>query len=79
MIVFISFLIVGVMAGYALRHTAIQKELGRTMPVTVWLLLFVFGVSIGSDPFVMGNLGMVGSIVFVAAVWRLFFKKGGGL
>lgn len=45
MIVFISFLIVGVMAGYALRHTAIQKELGRTMPVTVWLLLFVFGVS----------------------------------
>ena len=58
----------------------------------VWLLLFVFGVSIGSDPFVMGNLGnfggqalllclagMVGSIVFVAAVWRLFFKKGGGL
>ena len=92
MIGFISFLIVGVMAGYALRHTAIQKELGRTMPVTVWLLLFVFGVSIGSDPFVMGNLGnfggqalllclagMVGSIVFVAAVWRLFFKKGGGL
>lgn len=92
MLTILSFLLVGVMAGYALRHTAMQKRLGRTMPLTIWLMLFVFGVSIGADPLILGNIGdfggqalllccagMAGSIVFVAVVWRLFFSKGGRL
>lgn len=33
----------------------------------------------GGQALLLCLAGMVGSIVFVAAVWRLFFKKGGGL
>lgn len=79
-------LVLGVGVGYMLR--------GRSfVGVTKWsvcVLLFVFGVSIGSDRNLVDNfynfgwqaaviacLGVLGSIVAARVAQRLFFKKGG--
>ena len=82
-------LVLGVGVGYMLR--------GRSfVGVTKWsiqiVLLFVFGVSIGSDRNLVDNfynfgwqaaviacLGVLGSIVAARVAQRLFFKKGGEL
>ena len=61
-----------------------------SIQITVCVLLFVFGVSIGSDRNLVDNfynfgwqaaviacLGVLGSIVAARVAQRLFFKKGG--
>ena len=61
-----------------------------SIQITVCVLLFVFGVSIGSDRNLIDNLynfgwqaaviaclGVLGSIVAARVAQRLFFKKGG--
>lgn len=53
-------LLSGVALGFVLRRTGFLKNLGRSITLTVWLLLFVFGHSIGSNGALMSNFGHYG-------------------
>ena len=83
-------LVLGVGVGYMLRGRSFVGVTKWSIQITVCVLLFVFGVSIGSDRNLVDNfynfgwqaaviacLGVLGSIVAARVAQRLFFKKGG--
>lgn len=83
-------LIASIGAGYILRcNSGLQRLLNHTTPITIFILLFMFGMSIGSNESILSNihkdgvkagsiaiLGIIGSIV-ASACFRMFNKKGG--
>lgn len=83
-------LFMGVGAGYLLRRWPLVRKADRGLRFVVWALLFVFGVSIGSNreliadfglfgwqAVVLACLGVVGSLAAVLVARRLVFRKGG--
>lgn len=83
-------LAIGIGVGMLLRGRSCAKATKWGIQITVCLLLFVFGISIGSNHDLINNLyrfgwqalviaclGVAGSIVAAWAAQRLFFKKGG--
>ena len=83
-------LVLGVGVGYMLRGHSFVGVTKWSIQITVCALLFVFGVSIGSDrnlidnlynfgwqAAVFGCLGVLGCIVSAGLAQRLYFKKGG--
>ena len=80
-------LFAGIGAGYLLRNWSFVAKLERGVSLTVWALLFVFGVTIGSNRELIVNfgwqaaviacLGVAGSFAAVFVVRRYFFRKGG--
>ena len=79
-------LFAGIGAGYLLRNWSFVARLERGVSLTVWALLFVFGVTIGSNRELIVNfgrfgwqacLGVAGSFAAVFVVRRYFFRKGG--
>ncbi len=43
--------------GYMLRHkSGLRKALSRTTPITIFILLFMFGLSIGSNESILSNI-----------------------
>lgn len=83
-------LAVSVALGYSLRKVKFVARFSDTVQYTVYVMLFVFGLTIGSNPHVMDNLGefglqavilaasgIAGSIVFIYLFNRLTTKKGG--
>ncbi len=51
---------VGALAGRAFRSVRVLRHAGAALTVTVGLMLFVLGVSVGSNRQVMGNVWRVG-------------------
>lgn len=84
-------LITSVGIGYMLRcNDGLRKALSRTTPLTIFILLFMFGLSIGSNESILSNihkdgvkagtialLGVVGSIAATTACVKLTNRKGG--
>ena len=78
-------LFAGIGAGYLLRNWSFVAKLERGVSLTVWALLFVFGVTIGSNRELIVNFGrfgwqaavIAGSFAAVFVVRRYFFRKGG--
>lgn len=90
MFVIISIVILGIVAGRALRRSVVLKRMDAVMSWTVSLMLFMLGLSVGSNPLIISNIGsfggqalliccagIVGSVLFVVLFGRLFFRKGG--
>ena len=80
----------GIGIGYALRNWSILPKTEKTISLTIFLLLFILGVSIGSNSLIVNNLGkfgwqaiilstsgVLGSLIAARLVLQLFFKKGG--
>lgn len=74
--------------GYLCRRKCFLRPLEKSTSLTVFLLLFVLGLSIGSNRLIIDNLGAfgwqavvlatagtAGSILAAALVVRLFFKQ----
>ena len=53
-------LFAGIGAGYLLRNWSFVAKLERGVSLTVWALLFVFGVTIGSNRELIANFGRFG-------------------
>lgn len=81
-------LLIGVGAGYLLRHTRIEAFTQRGTRLTICALFFVFGVSIGADHEMLRNLtlfgrqasvivllSIAGSLLAGYAAQRLLFRK----
>ena len=74
----------------SLRNWSILQKTEKTISLTIFLLLFILGVSIGSNSLIVNNLGkfgwqaiilstsgVLGSLIAARLVLQLFFKKGG--
>lgn len=60
-------LLISVFIGIMLRKYRVVRHLGKTATLTVWLLIFVFGISLGSNQEIVSDFGRLGATaVFVA-------------
>jgi hypothetical protein len=73
-----------------LRNLQFLQKIEKSTSLTIFLLLFVLGISIGSNSLIINNLGrfgwqaailatlsILGSMLASFLVFHLFFKKGG--
>ena len=80
----------GVLIGYLFRNHDATRKTEKTISLTIFTMLFILGLSVGSNQGIVTHLyeygtqaavlavfGLTGSILFSGIVWRLFFKKGG--
>lgn len=78
----------GVAVGYLFRRLPFLQGVNKSIPPTIWLLLLTLGVSVGSNPLILSNLGrfgwqaailavagLAGSMLAAQVVYRLFFRK----
>jgi len=86
-----SLLIVGLVAGVILRRRpAVLRSAEKTSSVMVYALLFLLGISAGSNKQVVGQIGklgyqamvitvfaVIGSLIVSYVVYRVFFKNTG--
>lgn len=77
----------GIGTGYLLRNKKIGF-VGRIITMLIWLLLFLLGIEVGSNPRIVNGLqtlgleaivltlgGSAGSILFAWGLWRLVSRK----
>lgn len=85
----ISTMFLGIGIGYVLRNWSILQKTEKTISLTIFLLLFILGVSIGSNSLIVNNLGkfgwqaivlavsgVLGSLIAARLVLQLFSGKG---
>lgn len=88
----IGIMFLGIIAGYLLRNQKQLRYTGRFISYTIFLLLFLLGISVGNNEEIVNNLPGIGGKAFLIAtistlgsmiaawiVYRYFFKKGGEL
>lgn len=82
-------MLAGVLIGHFLRNGKRVEKIEKSTSKTIFVLLFVLGLSVGSNNVIIDNLGrfgwqaaviamlgMGGSIIAARIVFQLFFKKG---
>ena len=80
----------GVLLGYVLRTCDFLKKVIQNISVTICMMLFVLGLSVGYNPLIVKNLGsfggqalllsvagITGSVLLARLVYLWFFKEGG--
>lgn len=73
-----------------MRDLRFLQKVEKSISLTIFLLLFVLGLSIGSNSLIINNIGkfgwqaivlatlsILGSLLASFLVFHLFFKKGG--
>ncbi len=88
MLKIVLIMLCGVGAGYLLRNKKLSA-LSRIITVLIWVLLFLLGIEVGSNPRIVNGLqtlglealvltvfGCMGSILFAWALWK-YVTKGG--
>ncbi len=83
----VATMMTGISLGYLFRHKSILQNTEKTISMTIFLLLFIMGVTIGSNKELIGNLGNFGwqaAVISVSAtcgsvlaawmVMRFFFR-----
>lgn len=81
-------LIGGIIAGYLLRKKSFTQRLDKPIFYTIILLLFLLGISVGSNKeiiegistlgahaIIMGASTALGSVLMAGLFYRLFFRK----
>ena len=89
MFTIISIMFIGIGIGYLMRNVQMLQKVEKSASLTILLLLFVLGVSIGSTRLIVDNLGrfgwqaavlaslrITGSMLASLMVFHLFFMKG---
>lgn len=61
-------LFLSILAGMLLQKFSVLRWLGQTSVWTVWLLIFVFGISLGSNDAVVNNFGHFGLTALIIAL-----------
>ena len=87
----IGFMLTGITLGYLFRNLTIFQKTEKTISLTIILLLFVLGISVGSNPTIINNLAKFGwqaaiialsatcgSILVSWLVLKYFFRQEGG-
>ena len=89
MFIVIGIMFCGIVLGYLFRKKAMLQKLGKPISYTIFLLLFLLGISVGGNSEIINNLpslgsqalllafaGTFGSVLAAWIVYKLFFKKG---
>lgn len=90
MFVVISIFFCGIALGYLLKDVSFLQHLSKSIFYTILLLLFILGLSIGSNETIIRSLPVLGSQALLMAVattlgslcaakfvYEYFFRKGG--
>lgn len=90
MIHIIAIMLFGVFLGYCFRDAKFTQKTEKTISLTIISLLFILGLSIGSNDAIVNNLytygsqaivlavfSLAGSILVSGLVYKFMFKKGG--
>ena len=90
MIHIIAIMLFGVLLGRRFRHMKFTQKTEKSISLTIIALLFILGLSIGSNELIVNNLytygrqaailsmfGLGGSILLSFLVYKLFYSKGG--
>ncbi len=88
MFVVIGIMFSGIALGYLLRGLPVLQHLGKPISYTIFLLLFLLGISVGSNENIVNNLSTLGGEAFLLAlagtsgsvlaawgVYSFFFKE----
>ncbi|MDD4778753.1 MAG: LysO family transporter [Fermentimonas sp.] len=70
MFIVIAFMILGVVTGYIFRNKK-MGNISKIITVIIWVLLFLLGVEVGTNPEIIAGLGTIGVealIITIAAV-----------
>ena len=83
--------LLGIALGYLLRRHRWLQRVDMTIMLTIFVMLFVLGLTVGGNEYVVENLpslgglaalialaAMTGSAVLVSLVYHFFFKEQGG-
>ena len=83
--------LLGIALGYVLRRHRWLQRVEMTIMLTIFVMLFVLGLTVGGNEYVVENLpslgglaalialvAMTGSAVLVSLVYHFFFKERGG-
>ena len=86
----IAIMLFGVVLGYFFRNAKFTQKTEKTISLTIIALLFILGLSIGSNESIVNNLSTYGSQAAILAafslsgsilvswmVYRYLFRKGG--
>lgn len=65
MIIIIALLVVGIVLGRTGKKYPVTSFISKKMSLTVLLILFVFGIKIGSDRNLISKIGQLGLSAFV--------------
>ncbi|MFV0587406.1 LysO family transporter [Bacteroides reticulotermitis] len=85
----ISVMFLGIAIGYLMRNQNFLAKIDKSTSLTIVILLFVLGISMGSNSLIINNMGkfgwqaiilavagISGSILASFLVFHFFFKKG---
>ena len=88
MFVVISIMFGGIAVGYLLRRVELLQKIGKPISYTIFLLLFLLGITVGSNREIINNLSSLGgqaleisasatlgSLIAAWAVYHFFFKE----
>jgi len=83
----LALMILGIGVGYIFRKKNLSF-ISKVITVLIWILLFVLGLEVGSNPQIVSNLGklgfdalvitvgaLLGSIILAALLWKFVNKK----
>lgn len=84
----IGIMFAGIATGYLLRRIEWLQKVGKPISYTIFLLLFLLGISVGANKEIVDNLvplggqalllalaGTLGSVLAGWGVYHLFFKE----
>lgn len=88
MLKIVLIMLCGIGAGYLFRNKKLSA-IGRVITALIWVLLFLLGIEVGSNPRIIQGLqtlgleailltlgGSAGSVLFAWALWK-YVTKGG--
>ncbi|HPH52639.1 MAG TPA: LysO family transporter, partial [Bacteroidales bacterium] len=83
----LALMILGIGVGYIFRKRNLSF-ISKVITVLIWILLFVLGLEVGSNPQIVSNLGklgldaliitvgaLMGSIILAALLWKFVNKS----
>ncbi len=86
----IGLLCLGMAVGYPFRNKRVFRRLDKSISYTVYIMLFIFGITIGANKELLEDIGSFGLQALVIAVmtitgsaiasyfaYKLFLKRGG--
>ena len=87
MLKIVMIMLCGIGTGYLLRNQK-MSFIGRIITALIWVLLFLLGIEVGSNPSIVNGLqtlgleaivltlgGSIGSAIFAWALWRSVTAK----
>lgn len=88
MFIIIGIMFAGVGTGYLMRKMACLQKSNTSITLTIYLLLFLLGISVGSNEAIIQNIGTLGLEAFLIAfagtmgsvvaawlIYRFIFKQ----